>query len=334
MIEMVVPRLRTASAPLLRDFKITLSYNDGFEYVRTPPDVTSSVCVRLFTGGAASLTEARLIGSYKYTPPLTGLTCLQLGGTYRATKKITANFLHDLLTASPFLINLDLQCLDIVFPLNTTGSVSDIQIPSLCSLTMNKVSSRARDFWKLFSLFSLPKLETLMLVYMSQFSEPLTDIGHQSYTTVTVLRLVKCGRIHHSLAKSFYSSFPSIIQLDIPKSSGLVLEPRVRSDGDLPIIWPHLKTITIAYPVKYGTICDFIDNRKEMGHPLETVNVWSCIRWQMVLKLDYMSKSKFQYRADLKSAIEEVEYEECEYHRWDEDRVTSQDFDRYGDDSD
>jgi hypothetical protein len=330
MVETVVLRLRTASAPHLRDFKMALSRDDGFE-----TDAASTVCDRLFTGGAASLTEARLIGVYIYTPPLTGLTYLQLGGTYQATKKITANCLRDLLTASPFLINLVLHHLDIAFPLNTTSSVSNIQIPSLCSLTIANVSSHALDFWKLFSLFSLPKLETLMLASMSQFSEPLTDIGHQSHATVTILQLVKCGRIHHSLAKSLYSSFPCIIQLDLVASSGLVLEhPHVRSDGDLAIIWPHLNTITITYPVEYETICDFIDNRKEMGHPLGTVNVWSRIRQQMeVFKLDYVSKSKFQYPAGLKSAIEEVKHEEYE-DSYEEEHLTSRDFDGYEYDSD
>jgi hypothetical protein len=307
---MVVSRLRAASAPHLRDFKITLSDNSSSGYFRTPTNATSTIRDHLFTGGAASLTEARLIGSYIYTPPLTGLTCLQLGGTYQANKEIAANCLHDFLTASPFLINLELQYLDIVFPLNTTSSVSDIQIPSLCSLTMNRVSSHALDFWKLFSLFSSPKLETLVLVYMSQLGEPLIDIGHQSHVTVTVLRLAKCGCIHHSLAKSFHSSFPSLIQLNLVDSSGLILEHPSVENGDSAIIWPHLKTITVAYPVKYGTICDFINNRKEMGHPLGTVNVWSHIRWQTEeLKLDYVSKL---YLTGLKSAIEQVEYEEYE----------------------
>jgi hypothetical protein len=112
------------------------------------------------------------------------------------------------------------------------------------------------------------------------------------------------------LAKSFHSSFPSLIQLNLVDSSGLILEHPSVENGDSAIIWPHLKTITVAYPVKYGTICDFINNRKEMGHPLGTVNVWSHIRWQTEeLKLDYVSKL---YLTGLKSAIEQVEYEEYE----------------------
>jgi len=329
MIQMVVPYLRTASAPHLRDLKITLS-DDDFDFW-TPTDTTSSVCDRLFTGGAASLTVARLIGAYICTPPLTGLTYLQLGGTSHGTKTITAHCLRDMLTASPFLINLELQSLDIVFPLTNIG---DIQIPSLCSLTMNKISSRELDFWKFFSIFSLPKLQTLVLAHMFRFSEPLTDIGLPRHATVTVLRLVNCGLIHVSLAKALYSSFPSIVQLDLIQSSGLILKhPHVRSDGDSAIIWPHLKTITISYPVTYETICDFIDNRNEMGHPLGTVNVWSRIRRQMeVLNLDHMSESKFQYPAGLESAIKDVDHEEWE-EEWAEDRLTAQDFDRY-DDSD
>ena len=319
MVERVVQHLRAASAPHLRDFKMTLSHDGGFGYFRTPTNANSTIRDHIFTGGAVSLTEARLIGFYIYTPPLTGLTDLQLGGTYQATKEITANCLHDLLTASPFLINLELQCLDIVFPLKTTSGVSDIQIPSLRSLTMNKVSSGVLSFWKLFTLFLLPRLETLALVSMSQLSEPPTDISHHSHATVTVLQLVKCGRIHHSLAESLHSSFPSLIQLDLVDSSGLIQEH--------PHVWSHLKTITITYPVKNGIICDFINNQKEMGLPLDTVNVWSRIRQQMeVFKLDYVSKS---YLTGLKSAIENVELEEYE-----QEHLTSEDFDRYGDDSD
>ena len=64
-----------------------------------------------------------------------------------------------------------------------------------------------------------------------------------------------------------------------------------------------------------------------MGLPLDTVNVWSRIRQQMeVFKLDYVSKS---YLTGLKSAIENVELEEYE-----QEHLTSEDFDRYGDDSD
>ena len=151
------------------------------------------VFVSVFSPEAQPLSPRRDLSGLTYTHlPSLGLTYLQLGGTYGATKEITANLLHDFVTASPFLINLDLQYLDIVFPLKT--SVSDIQIPSLHSLTMRKVSSRTCNFWRLFSLFSLPKLETLAFVsYKSEFTKPLTNIRHQSHTTITVLQLVNCG---------------------------------------------------------------------------------------------------------------------------------------------
>ena len=59
--------------------------------------------------------------------------------------------------------------------------------------------------------------------------------------------------------------------------------------------------------------CDFIDRRKEMGHPLRVVNVWSPIGWKMeVFKLDYAFKFTHEYAPALESAIEEVEYEERE----------------------
>ena len=321
MVETVVAPLRTASAPHLQDFAVIFKtiMIDGFR--------TRDVCDRLFTGGAASLTAARLIGHHIYTPPLTGLTYLELGGSYRANNvvRISANGLRDILTASPFLTDLVLCRLDIVFSLNTT--VSDIQIPSLRSLTM----SRTFHFWKLFSLLSLPKLETLALGQISQFDDTSIDFGPQSYATVTALKLVRCAGIHHSLAKSIYSSFPSIIHLDLIESSGLVPEhPHIRSDRDGAIIWPYLKTLTISYPVKYDTICEFIDNRREMGHPLGTVGVWSRFRREIeVFKLDNESKSNFQYPAGLKSAMEEVEYQEYD----DEDRDEEIGFEMYGLDS-
>jgi F-box-like len=321
MVETVIARLHPASVPHLRDF-IMISYDDdSLGYIRTT-DVTARVCDRLFTGGATSLTEARLIGPYHiYTPPLTGLTYLQLGGSYRANKivRITANRLRDLLTASPFLNDLVLQHLDVIFPLNT--SVSDIQIPSLCSLTMS-FSYRAHRLWKLFSLLSLPELKTLILTHMSQLGAPCIDIGLQSYAAVTALRLVQCGSIQHSLAKSLYSSFPSIIHLELIKSSGLVKEHLLQNNSYVAVIWPHLKTITISYPMRYETICDFIDNRREMGHPLGTINVWSRIRQKIEgLTLDDESKSNFRYPAGLKSAMKEVKDEEYEA-RWKEDNVT------------
>ena len=295
-------------------------------------NVTSRVCDHLFTGSAASLTNARLVKLYHiYTPPLTGLTYLQLGGSFHSTQivKIAANDLCHLLTASPSLIDLVLYHLDIVFPLNT--SISDIQIPSLCSLTISFLTRTL----KLFSLLSLPKLETLTLAHISRFGEPFINIGSQSYATVTALKLVKCGHIHHSLAKSLYSSFPSIIHLDLIESSGLILDqPHAQSDCDLAIIWRHLKAITISYPVTYQTICDAINDHREMGHSLGVVNVWSCIRQQIeVLELDNESKSNFQYPEGLKSGIEEVQDEE-----WDEEQLYNEergsDFDRYGLDSD
>jgi hypothetical protein len=335
MAETIFARLRTASAPHLRIFEMILD-DVGFETT----NVTSSICDPIFTGGAASLTKARLIGPYHIcTPPLTGLTYLQLGGSSQLASifKITANDLRDLLTASPFLIDLVLQRLDIIFLMNT--SVSDIQIPSLCSLTISFLS-KALDFWKFFSLLSLPKLNTLVLARISharisQIGSLFIDIRFQS-STVTVLKLVKWGLIHPSVAKSLHSSFPSIIHLDLIESSGLVLEhPHVRSDSDLGIIWPHLKTVTFSYPAKYETICDFVDNRKEIGHPLDTVNVWSRIRQEMeVFKLDNESTSNFQYPAGLKSAIEEVEdeeYEDEECRKAELDRLHPNDFDRYGD---
>ena len=314
MIETVIARLRPASVPHLRDF-MTISYDDNLAYIRTT-DVTTRVCDRIFTGGAASLTEARLIGPYHiYTPPLTGVTYLQLGGSYRANKiiTITANRLRDLLTASPFLNDLVLQHLDVIFPLNT--SVSNIQIPSLRSLTMS-FSYRASEFWKLFSILSLPELETLILAHISQLGVPCIDIGPQSYATVTALRLVRCGRIQHSLAESLYSSFPSIIHLELTESSELVEEYLLRNNSDLAVIWPHLKTITISSRMEYKTICDFIDNRREMGHPLGTINVWSRIRRKIeVLKLDDEFKLNFQYPTGLKSAMKEVEDEEYKERR-------------------
>jgi F-box-like len=323
--ETVVAPLRTASAPYLRDLKM-ISDKDGS---LSATDVTSNICDHIFTGGAPSLAEARLIGPYcMYTPPFTRLTYLQLGGCNLSVDiTITADCLRDLLTASPFLTDLILQRLDIVLPLNT--SVSDIQIPSLCSLAMISSSHRP-NFWKLFSLLSLPKLETLVFCQMSPFGEMFIEFGPQSYSTVTVLELVKCGRIHQSLAKSLYSSLPSIIHFSLIESSGMIPEPHVRSDSDGPVIWPHLKTVTISYPLKYETICDFIDDREKMGHPLETVNVWSRIEWKIaaVIKLDNESKSNPLYLAGLESAIKEVEYEEYDDR---EERFHPNDYDRYGD---
>jgi len=168
---------------------------------------------------------------------------------------------------------------------------------------------------------------------MSQLGAPCIDIGPQSYGTVTALRLVQCGRIQHSLVKSLYSSFPSIIHLELIESSGLVEEHLLRNNSDLAVIWPHLKTITISYPMKYKTICDFINNHREMGHPLGTINVWSQIRRKIeVFKLDDGSKLNFQHPAGLKSAMKEVEYEEHEKH-WKEANITctSSDFDTEGD---
>jgi hypothetical protein len=326
-VETVVAPLRTASAPHLRDLKM-LSDNDNS--LRALLTNTSSIRDRIFTGGAPSLAEVRLTGPYcLYTPPFTRLTYLELGGFYQSINiTVTANWLRDLLTGSPFLTDLVLQHLDIEFPLNT--SVSDIQIPSLCSLAMISSSHRP-SFWKLFSLLSLPKLETLVICQMSQLGEMFLEFGPQSYPTVTVLELVKCGRIHQSLAESLYSSLPSIIHFSLIESSGMIPEhPHVRSDSDGPVIWPHLKTVTISYPLKYETICDFIDNREKMGHPLETVHVWSRIRWKIaaVIKLDNESKSNPLYLVGLESAIEEVEYEE--YDERDEEHLTSNDFDWYG----
>jgi hypothetical protein len=49
-----------------------------------------------------------------------------------------------------------------------------------------------------------------------------------------------------------------------------------------------------------------------MGHPLETVNVWSRIRQEIaVIKLDNANPL---YLAGLKSAIKEVDYEEHGEH--------------------
>ena len=287
MLETVVPRLRTASAPYLRHFDMTVN-QDIFE-------ITDNICGHIFTGGAASLASARIIGlCYMYTPPLGGLTFLQLGGRCEpiTTVQVTAEDLRDLLTAATSLIHLALQCLDIVFPSNST--VSDIQIPSLRSLSVN-LAYCGPSFLRLVSLLSLPNLETLNLAHISRAHVQFIDPGAQRYAALRTLKIFYCRAVLPSLSKSLFTSFPSITHLYLIESSESVL---AQSDGDLAIAWPLLKFITFSNPVSTSLICNFIDTRKEMGHPLTTIYVprrlltsseaaWSRVRQEIeVLEVD------------------------------------------------
>jgi len=151
------------------------------------------------------------------------------------------------------------------------------------------------SFLRLVSLLSLPNLETLNLAHMSRAHVQFIDPGAQRYAALRTLKIFYCRAVLPSLSKSLFTSFPSITHLYLIESSESVL---AQSDGDLAIAWPLLKFITFSNPVSTSLICNFIDTRKEMGHPLTTIYVprrlltsseaaWSRVRQDIeVLEVD------------------------------------------------
>jgi hypothetical protein len=309
MVGSVIESLRTVSAPRLQHFDLSVPQDYGCTSTRD----------NIFTGGAIALTSARIVGLCQVcTPPLVGLTALHFGGACRASGSIrlTHDDFRDLLTASPSLVDLALEALELRS--SPGASASNVHIPSLRTLSLNFAYCED-SFVQIFALLSMPILETLSLAHMTTkhmtffalFSE--TDTLH--YAALDTLKLFRCSTFReysNEPPDKFFSTFSSVAHLYLISTADFILEP-TSSNRTQKIPWPNLKSVTILPEV----LPDVIWTRKANGHPIATAYVphecllsdeisWACIREDVeILEVDNDSDS-VQYPGGLDHCMEEV----------------------------
>jgi hypothetical protein len=316
MVGSVIESLHTASAPRLQHFDLSvLEY--GYS-TRTHDNI--------FTGGATALTSARVVGLRRVcTPPLVGLTALHFGGACRASGSIrlTHDEFRDLLTASPSLADLALEALELWSSSGT--SASNIHMPSLRTLSLNFAYCED-SFVQIFTLLSIPILETLSLAHMTikhmAFFTLFSETDTSRYAALRTLKLFRCSTFREYSNEppgNFFSTFSSVTHLYLISTANFILEPTSSQlTGEIP--WPNLKSVTILPEV----LPDVIWTRKASGHPIATAYVpreclssdeisWAGIREDVeVLEVDNVSDS-VQYPGGLDHCVVEEYHSDYDY---------------------
>ena len=317
----IIESLRTTSAPRLQHFDLSVDkgHDQSTYFTRTRDNI--------FTGGAAALTSARIVGLCRVcVPPLGGLTALHFGGACRASGSIqlTYNEFRALLSASPSLADLALEALDLW---NLSSSESYIRIPSLRTLSLNFAHCED-SFVQILILLSMPILETLSLAHMT--AEHMTlftlflETDEPQYAALRTLKLFRCSTFREP-PDNFFSTFSSIAHLYLISTANFILEPTASCQAET-IPWPNLKSVTIlpeAFP-------DVILTRKASGHPITTAYVpheclssdevlWARIREDVeILEVDNVSHC-VQYPGGLDHCAEVLEEHHNSYTYSDDD---------------
>ena len=260
IVSSVIESLCTVSAPRLQHFDLSVLPDHG---------QITHIHDNIFTGGAAALTSARMVGLGKVcTPPLVGLTALHFGGTFRTAGSIQLihDEFRDLLTASPSLADLALEAIEL-WPSPGT-STSNVHIPSLRTLSMN-FAHCTDSFVQIFTLLSMPILETLRLAHMTTNHMTLfSEMDVPQYAALHTLKLFRCshfGDYYNEPLDNFFSTFSSVAHLYLISTANFILEPTQTQR----IPWPNLKSVTILPEV----VPDIIQTRKASGHPITTAYV-------------------------------------------------------------
>jgi hypothetical protein len=315
MVDCVLESLYTVSAPRLQYFDLSVLEDDGHFAPHH----------NIFTGGAATLTSARIVGLCQVcTPPLVGLTALHFGGACRASGSIrlTHDEFRDLLTASPSLTDLALEALEV--STSPGASASDVHIPSLRTLSLNFAYCED-SFLQIFTLLSTPILETLSLAHMTTSHMTIFTLlsvtGAPQYTALHTLKLFRCNNFREHTDEpldNFFSTFSSVVHLYLISTMNDILEPSFHQTETIP--WPNLKSVTILLEV----LPDVILTCMASGHPITTAYVpheglssdeilWARIREDVeVLEVDNVSDS-VQYPGGLDHCVMEDHHSDSDY---------------------
>jgi hypothetical protein len=311
MVEPIIESLRTASAPRLQHFDLSVSQEYGhFTLTRD----------NIFTGGATALTSARIVGLCRMcTPPLVGLTALQFGGACRASGsvRLTHEEFRDLLKASPSLADLALQALEL--QTSPGASASNICMPSLRALSLNFACCED-SFVQIFTLLSMPVLETLSLAYMTtkhmSLLVPFSETDTPQYAALHTLKLFRCCTFleySNEPPDNFFSTFSSVAHLYLIFTASFILEPpSFYRTGKIP--WPNLKSVTVLPKV----LPSLILTRKASGHPITTAYIpreclssdeilWARVREDVEVLEVYNDSNSVQYPGGLDHCVEEEE---------------------------
>ena len=223
MVSCILESLRTASAPCLQHFDLSVLRDYGH---------FTSTHDKFFTGGAIALTSAWIVGLCQvWMPPLIGLTALHFGGACRVSGSIrlTHDDFRDLLTASPSLVDLALEALEL--RPSPGASASNIHIPSLHTLSLNFAHCED-SFVQIFTLLSMPSLKMLSLDHMTTehmtFFPPFSEMDTPQYAALHTLKLFRCSTFreyYNEPPDKFLSTFSSVSHLYLISTANFILEP-------------------------------------------------------------------------------------------------------------
>ncbi|KAI0779225.1 hypothetical protein BC629DRAFT_600036 [Irpex lacteus] len=256
----VASRLRNAYAPNLSGLRLSLTGSGppGNQVISLPP---------LLQGGAPALSHLHVdsVGVAWLSRPFEGLTTLDLRWLWNDTK-LSYQQLRGLLAASPNLHKLVLRGL--YAELNPAACYPIISVSSLTSL---ELSGDNVSF--MLSLLDIPALEELALANVdeAEFRDLMRSFElptRRSYPHLRSLRLLNVSTTPSM--ERFFEAIPSL-ELFTVVHSAVVRFLHLLSGRQMYL--PKLQTLTVLDDTSEQALLETVVTRKEMGHPLQRLNV-------------------------------------------------------------
>ncbi|KAI0338058.1 hypothetical protein BDW22DRAFT_828969 [Trametopsis cervina] len=260
VLRYMASRLRNAHAPNLSNLRLSLTGSGppGNQVVSLPV---------MFQEGAPALTGVHVdsVGMAWQSQPFVGLTILDLRWLWNEAK-LSYPQLHNLLAASPALKKLVLRGLYV--DLTPAAIYPIISVPSLTDLELSgdNVSS-------MLSLLDVPALEELALANVdeAEFRDLMRSFDiptRRQYPRLRSLHLLNVSTT--PIMELFFEAIPNLNAFTIVHSA-VIRFLHLLSDhkGYL----PRLQTLTVLDDASEICLLDTVRNRKDMGHPLQRLNV-------------------------------------------------------------
>ncbi|KAI0090090.1 hypothetical protein BDY19DRAFT_749975 [Irpex rosettiformis] len=256
----VAIRLQNAYAPNLTSLRLSLTGSG-------PPGNQLISLPLILQGGAPALSRLHVdsVGVAWLSRPFEGLTVLDLRWLWSDTK-LSYQQLRGLLAASPSLRKLVLRGLYV--ELNPAVCYPSIQISSLVSL---ELSGDNVSFMR--TLLDVPALEELSLVNVdeAEYRELMRSFDPPTRRSYPHLRTLSYLNVRTTPSmERFFEAIPDLELLTIVHSAVTRFLPILSNPRGF---LPKLQTLTVLDDAPEQILLETVLNRKEMGYPLQRLNV-------------------------------------------------------------
>ncbi|KAG6880110.1 hypothetical protein C0992_005817 [Termitomyces sp. T32_za158] len=240
---------------------LSLRIGNSEENNDTPRTEYPEISSTIFLQGAPSLAFVRVAGKVvgNIYPPLATIRTFHVDAWPKNLLNVAQ--LHSLLAALPCLVHLSLTGLSIHLPRDPLQTTEPTLLPSLRSL---RIRGNATPCFRLLSLLSLPKLESLSLQGVVTFDSVVIPSLHN-------LTLTSCDLSSVDL-ESLPRSFPRVTTLGIDDSTPDIYS-LLTPESMTSISWPVLQTISLRR-IPGIDVVPFVNaclRRLECGSPFQRV---------------------------------------------------------------